>query len=556
MTDNLKPRSDTRKLMTLATCLGLPSMMRPVLFFAAIACAAVTTATSCSPATANANGNANGNAVVRQADAAGNEDAAKFDTGSKVRGRPTTFKNPGLIEFHRQIDFDQTRYFKNRFAAAKRAGVDLLVVEINSPGGLKIESLEMAAMLRDCDWAYTVALITNEAISGGALISLGCDEIVIAPNASFGDIGEIQFDGDQGAFRLIEPKVESYLSQKARGLATAKGRPADLAEAMIDKDVMVYWNENAPLGPEFKLVRVDAKAKPQAPFELIPETGPERFLTLSGSRAKQLGIAQVLANDRTEMAKVYGVELEQFKVYRRTTTDRVVHILNLPLITGLLVIVGLISLYVELSAPGIGIGGLLAGLCTMLFFWSRFLGGTSGWLEVMLFIAGVIFILVEVFVIPGFGFAGVTGALLLVASFILAGQDFVVPATKAQTDRFVVTLLTLMGSGLTFIVAAFFVTKKMGSLPLLNHLVLDTPSLPDVATNSDGTSAKKVYETHPEIAVGDWGVSDSILRPAGNAIFAGRSFDVVSDGSYVESGQQVKVVRIQGNIITVAKVHE
>ncbi len=478
-----------------------------------------------------------------------NEEAA-----SMVRPRPGSFSKPALIEFHRQIDMDQTRYFKNRFEAAKRSGADLLIVEINSPGGYKNESLEMAGMLRDCDWAYTVALITNEAISGGALISLGCDEIVIAPNASFGDIGEIQFDGDQNAFRLIEPKVESYLSQKARGLAAAKGRPPELAESMVDKDVIVYWNKEAANGPEFKLVRVDAPEKPKAPFELIEETGPERFLTLSGVRAKELGIAQEFAANREEMAKIYGVDLQDFKVFKRTTTDRVVHILNLPLITGLLVIVGLISLYVEFSAPGIGVGGLLAGLCAMLFFWSRFLGGTSGWLEVVLFIAGIVFILVELFVIPGFGFAGITGVLLLIVSFILAGQDFIVPVSKSQTDQFVMTLLTLMGSGFVFMIAAFFVTKRMGSMPFLNRLVLDTPQIP-VEDSKEGNS-KNVFETHPEISIGDWGVSESVLRPAGRAIFSGRSFDVVSDGAYVESGQQVKVIRIQGNIVTVAKIHE
>jgi membrane-bound serine protease (ClpP class) len=175
-------------------------------------------------------------------------------------------------------------------------------------------------------------------------------------------------------------------------------------------------------------------------------------------------------------------------------------------------------------------------------------------LEVVLFIAGIVFILVELFVIPGFGFAGITGVLLLIVSFILAGQDFIVPVSKSQTDQFVMTLLTLMGSGFVFMIAAFFVTKRMGSMPFLNRLVLDTPQIP-VEDSKEGNS-KNVFETHPEISIGDWGVSESVLRPAGRAIFSGRSFDVVSDGAYVESGQQVKVIRIQGNIVTVAKIHE
>jgi len=426
-------------------------------------------------------------------------------------------------------------------------------VEIDSPGGLKIESLEMSRMLRDCKWAYTVALITNEAISGGALIALGTDEIIISPNAKFGDIGEIAFDPDRAAFRLIEPKIESYLSRDARDIAESKGRPPELAEAMVDSDALVYVNNDAE-PPVFKSVRSDAEAMPEAPWKLVEESGPERFLTVSGQRAAELGIAQGAAASREELATEFGFDLRATRVYKRTSTDTVVHILNWPLVTGLLVVIGLIALYVEFSAPGIGIGGLIFGLCTLLFFWSRFLGGTSGWLEVILFVAGLMFIAVEIFVIPGFGIPGLTGILLLLASFILASQDFIVPTTAKQTDRFLFSFLTLIGSSLVFVVAAVFITKKLGRIPLLSGLVLDAPDVEEVV--ADKSTKDATSELHPEVSVGDWGKAESVLRPAGRAIFNGRSFDVVSDGSFVKADEQVKVVQIQGSIITVAKVHD
>ena len=222
-------------------------------------------------------------------------------------------KDPGLIQFHGEINRPLAQYFKNRFNRARRDGIDLLIIEIDSPGGLKIESLQIARALRDCKFAYTVCLISNEAISGGALVSLGCDEIFIDPNAKFGDIGEIGFDTETFAWRLIEPKIESYLSRDARDLAQSKGRPADLAEAMVDKDVLVFAKHkgnvaDAPL--EFKLVRVDADDKPAEPWTLIPETGPERFLTLSGQRAKELGIAQHFAVESRRVGKGIGFQSE------------------------------------------------------------------------------------------------------------------------------------------------------------------------------------------------------------------------------------------------------
>ena len=469
--------------------------------------------------------------------------------------RPTKIDKVVVIEFEGEIDYERDRYFKSRFKQAKATGCDLLIVEIDSPGGLKIESLNMARMIRDCDWAYTVVFIKNEAISGGALMSLGSDEIQISPNAKFGDIGEIGFDVEEFAWRLIEPKIESYLSRDARDLAQSKGRPADLAESMVDKDVVVFTKQDDDGSAEFTLARVDDAKQPQPPWQIIPETGAERFLTLSGQRAKQLGVAQRFAETREEvLASFDGGEESSVTVYKHTTTDTIVHLLNSPFITGLLLVGGLVALYFELTAPGIGVGGLISALCAALFFWSRMSGGTSGWLEVLLFMAGIIFIIMEVFVIPGFGVAGLGGGLLLLSSVILASQDFVIPQTVWEWNHLMVTLITIACSGLIFIVAAFFITRSLGSMPLFNRLVL-TPDGPSVAIDS-GKGKDATSMSQPEIAVGDWGKASSLLRPSGRAIFNGRSYDVVSDGSFVDPDTPLKIVRIQGNIITVAEVME
>jgi len=317
-----------------------------------------------------------------------------------TKPRPNKIGNPAVIEFKGEINHRLTTYFKNRFAQAKKSGVDLLIIEIDSPGGLKTESLEMARMLRDCDWAYTIAIINNEAISGGALVSIGCDEIQIDPNAKFGDSGEINFDTEEWAWRLIEPKIESYLARDARDLAESKGRPPDLAEAMVDKDLLVYHiapndeNETA----KFKSVRVDEVNKPDQPWVLVEESKAERFLTLSGQRTVELRMGQGSSSTRAAIAEEFKFEQKDMRVYRLTSTDSAVYFLNLPLVTGMLVLVGLIAFYFEMSAPGLGIGGLISGLCALLFFWSKFLGGTSGWLEVILFLAGLIFLFTEVFI--------------------------------------------------------------------------------------------------------------------------------------------------------------
>jgi membrane-bound serine protease (ClpP class) len=485
------------------------------------------------------------------------QDEKKGTVPDATKPRPEMVTKPAVIEFKGPIDQKLTAYFNNRFQAARRAGVDLLIIEIDSPGGLKIESLQMARQLRDCKWAYTIALISNEAISGGALVSLGCDEILIEPNGKFGDAGEIGFDPEQWAWRLIEPKIESYLSRDARDLAESKGRSPDLAEAMVDKDVLVYIRPNPDIEngkPQFKSVRSDSKEPIDPTWDLVQETGRERFLTLSGQRAVELGMAQGSESSLDEVADSFDFDVSKIRVYRPTTTDSLVYYLNLPWITVLLVLVGLVALYFELSAPGIGAGGLISGFCVVLFFWSRFLGGTSGWLEVILFAAGLVFLFTEIFVIPGFGIPGIAGIILLFASVILASQTFVLPQNATEWNQTLTSMLIILCAGAGFLVSAVFISKRMGTIPVLNRMVLaPPPESPQPTTTKDG---KPIPPSHPPISVGDWGRADSFLRPAGRAKFAGRSFDVVSDGAYVEPGTQVRVIRIFGNIITVAEVEE
>ncbi len=475
------------------------------------------------------------------------------------QSRPENVSKIAVIEFTGEVTFGMGSYFRNRFRAAEASGCDVLIIELDSPGGLKSESLEMARLIRDCDWAYTVVLVKDQAISGGALMSLGCDELHISPNARFGDIGEIAFDPEQWAFRLIEPKVESYLSRDARDLAESKGRSPALAESMVDKDVLVYVRnrdagdaDDPDNNTKYMTVRSDAEDLPEAPWEAVPEAGAERFLTLNGARAKQLGIAQRFATTLGESVDSFpGGATSAITVYQHQTSDTVAYILNYPIVTGLILVIGLVGLYFEMAAPGTMIGGLIACLCAALFFWSHFAGGTAGWMEVILFVAGLAFLATELFVIPGFGVAGFGGIVLLMASVILASQGFVIPETALDWDQLLTSLIVLVFSGLTFLASAFFITSRMGSLPIFGRLVLSAER-----EGEDVDGPLQAAPARAAVDVGAVGVADSLLRPAGRASFDGRSFDVISDGSFVDAGTPVKVIKVFGNVITVAEVRE
>lgn len=468
--------------------------------------------------------------------------------------RPLPATRAALIRFEGMIDPIHEQYFYRKLDKARTAGVDLVIVEIDSPGGYVDSSLKLAEHLRDLPWATTVAYVPREALSGAAIMALGADEIVLAPEARLGDAGPI-FQGEDALFRHAPEKIRSHLVRQVRDLAERQGRPPALAEAMVDMDLIVYRVTNRDGGQVTFMSdpEIESSENPDQ-WEKGPPVQESRkglFLEVNGTRAVELGLAEATAASREQLAARYGVPPDKLLTLETDWVDTTVMILNSGLITALLLIVGLIALYIEFSAPGISIGGLVSGLCFTLFFWSRFLGGTSGWLEVILFLLGLVFVLVELFVLPGFGIAGVTGLLLILVSIIMASQGFVIPHTDLEMRTTLRSVMILAGSGCASIAAMVVLSRFFGTIPVLNRLALPPPAsaLETPATSERGTSSG----TLGGVQVGDQGMSDSPLRPAGRVCFHGNYADVVAD-SFVESGRPVQVIKISGNRIMVREV--
>jgi membrane-bound serine protease (ClpP class) len=467
-----------------------------------------------------------------------------------------TFSKAVLIRFEGPITSLLEQFIYRKLDIAKDRGADLVIIEIDSPGGYLDASENLADHFRNLDWAHTVAFVPREALSGAAIAALGCHEIVMAPDARLGDAGPIFLDEDF-LFKHAPEKIRSPLKAHVRSLAEARGRPPALAEAMVDMDLVVYRVRNKNSGVEafYSDHDIESSAVPDDWEKLQPvhESREKHFLTVTGRRAVELGLAEGTASNREDIKQRYGIEGE-LVVLMPSGVDTAVTILNVPFVTGLLLLVGLIALYVEFSAPGIGAGGIIAAMCFALFFWSKFLGGTAVWLEVILFLLGVAFLSVEIFVTPGFGFAGITGMVLLVTSLVMAGQDFVIPTTTRELHASLQGLLVIVGAGFAFIIGAFGVSHYFGTVPIVGWLKLE---LPGSTSDADDDTGKPKPTTEPSrfpVGVGDWGVAESPLRPAGKAIFGDAYLDVVADGSFVDKGTQVRVIQISGNRIVVREV--
>jgi membrane-bound serine protease (ClpP class) len=468
-----------------------------------------------------------------------------------------------LMRFEGPIGSMLPQYLSRQLQRARKANADLIVVEIDSPGGELEASFACAELLKTVTWADLVVYVPEQAYSGAAITALGAKTIALAPSAKFGDAGPIFMDKN-AMFRHAPEKIRSALAGRIRELADSTGRPGTLAHAMVDMDWVVYEVKNRVTNKrswmsEEEIQRQDDPGQWEKVAK-VDESRKKYFLTVTGERAVELTLGDFLCDSREQLRKELHLA-DDWIIAEPNWVDQTIIILNTRFVTGLLFVIGIIALFVEFSAPGIGIGGLTSGLCFTLFFWSRFLGGTAGWLEVMLFGLGILFLLMEIFVIPGFGVAGLGGVLLIFASVLMACQTHFVPSTPAEwaeTGKWFVVMSISTG---ICVVGSLSIIYYMGDIPFLRRLALTPPAVDALSLGVARLTAEKGgVELDPRsapstsaegIALGDEGKADSPLRPSGKMSVGDQLVDVVTDGEFVDAGEAVRVVEIQGSRIVV-----
>ncbi len=466
-------------------------------------------------------------------------------------GKPTE-RTAVIIPFHEIIDPLSGALFERKFSAAVESGVDVIILDIHSPGGFTYVTFELMDMVLDAKHVETVAYIEKDAISGAALLALSCDKVIMLPGARMGDAGEIVM-GEDGAYRYTEAKSRSVLAQKVRDTARATGRPVALAEKLVDQDMIVFEATNKKDGSRRFISNKEWESLEDADDwqrgRPVREAGKEMFFTVNGRRAVELGMANSTIDHRDDLAGQLGVG-DPIPVMKRTWIDTFVFLLNTWPATFLLIVIGLIALVIEFSAPGLSIGGLTSLLCFSLFFWSRFLGGTSGWLEVVLFAVGLLFIAAEVFVIPGFGVAGISGIALTLVSLVMASRRFLIPHNAAEMSGLGVDVLTVLGAFVGFLAGLMLLAKYIGEIPGLSRLTLTPPVAID-GVSAAGIADEADLPGWQQISVGDVGTTLSPLRPAGKIQIGPFTIDVVTEGDFIPSESPVRVIEKQGVRIVV-----
>ncbi len=420
--------------------------------------------------------------------------------------------------------------------------VNFICLWIDSPGGALTESRNLANFLDTLDPSQrrTVAYIPGEARGDAALIALACDHIVMHPGAVIGGPGAAPFSPED--VRLTVPAMEDIARKRFRSPA--------LVAAMIDPNLPVFRCTRKSDG----LVDYFAEAE----FEKLPNRGDWRkddevstrgsALRCDGKQAEELGIATTLVNDFAEFKVHYGLEHDP-QLIEPTWATVLIDALNSPGVAWFLLFLGGAALYAELQSPGIGLGGIVAAMCFLLYFWSAYLGGTAGWLEVILFLFGVMCLLLEVFVFPGVAIFGLTGGLLVVVSLVLASQTFVLPHNEYQMAHLRTTLSVVVGAGAAALVAALLMNRLLPHTPMFNRMLLAPPTGEELSHISRREALAEF-----DHLVGTQGTAATPLLPAGKALIGDQLIDVIAAGEFIEKGQTVVVTEAKGNRVLVRGV--
>lgn len=460
------------------------------------------------------------------------------------------------------IDDGLYKSIRRRTQFALDAGVAYLIYEIGTYGGLlqSADDISKYLILDVGKKAHTVAYITTEAISAGAMISVSCRDIIMLENTTIGDCAPIAIGGKlEGVER---EKAESFTRAAFMRAAEANGYPAALLKAMVTMQTKVYRVRNLETGAlEFvedeRLAeepnRYDADSK-----ELI--VNDDEILTLTASQAHDYGIARAQVKDRAGalafLAERDGVRFAaELMVLETNWSEEMVRWLNSPLVMAVLVMIALLGVYIEFNTPGVGLPGLVAVICFVIIIGSKYLVGLANWVEVALFVLGVILLLVEIFVLPGFGIAGFAGiACILVGLFgmlVKNPPDRVPwPQDSIGWNDFTQGVIGMSLGFVGFVIAAWILARYLPRIPYLSGLVL----VPGAA--GQGIKMRVSLTASPEtrtteVQVGHTGKVISTLRPTGKAQFGDAIVDVVAEAEFLDKGTRVRIIEIHGNRVVV-----
>ena len=391
-------------------------------------------------------------------------------------------------------------FLQRSFAEAEEAGAEAVYLDINTPGGFVDVAGKIAKLLDTTD-LEVIAYINDDALSAGAFLALHADEIYMSPRGRIGAAQVIDSSGNAAG-----DKADSAWFADMKNAAKSSNRKVEYALAMAD--------------PEIDLPEYDA--------------GKGKLLTLTASEALEVGYSEGTVASFNKLLELTGYKNAEVISTAETFTEKVARFITNPVVVPILLSIAGLGLVVELYSPGFGVPGTMGIVSLLLFFYGHLVAGLAGYESIILFAIGACLIIAEFFIAGGI--AGVLGAVAVIGSIIMAGGN--------PMNMVISVLIALAIATIGAVIIIKFFGKK---LHLLNKMIL---------MDATDTEAGYVSNINRVELVGKIATTSTPLRPAGTVELQGERIDVVSEGSYIDRGKSVIIVKVEGSRVVVRESEE
>ena len=407
------------------------------------------------------------------------------------------------------------RKVKLAYEQAEEAGANYIIMELNTFGGRVDVADEIRKVILDAE-ATTAVFINNNAASAGALISIAHDSIYMVKGASIGAATVVS--GEDG--QQMPDKYQSYMRSTMRSTAEAKGRDPKIAEAMVDDRVV------------------------------IPGIIDSAYtLTFTTDEAIQYDYCEGYASSLEDVLDNLGVEEHTRIEYEESTMEDVINFLMNPVVSSILMMMIFFGIFFELQTPGVGFPLIAAITGAVLYFAPLYLEGLASYWEIIVFIVGAILLMVEIFAIPGFGIAGISGIILMVGGLILSLIGNVNFDFSFAPDTQILWAVIRVALTMTVLIVLFLVfNERIAKSKAFSRLVLSD----SLSEEAGYTSSVATLNT----LIGAVGLAITDLRPSGKIEIGEERYEASTEGELIEKGTRVKVIRSRGNYLQVRETKD
>jgi membrane-bound serine protease (ClpP class) len=496
--------------------------------------------------------------------AAAIQQAIAVDTPPAVASTSTRASSKAVIVgLDGEIDDFNERTLFQRFDEARRLGADTIILQLNTYGGLVTAGLDISRFLKRQNDLHIICFVDDKAIYAGAMIALACDEIVMQPGSMLGDCAPISLSptgtGMETMGAAERAKAESPILADFDDSARRNGYDPLLVQSMVSVGRIVHWIQNDAGERRFvdqatydKLIHEGWKAVPDV---ADPVDGPETLLTVSADTALKLGLAKAIEASPESLAASRGLTI--LDTFTSSAGEAIISLLSSAAVRGILTTIFLFTLYTSFSHPGHGMPEVICVTTLGLLVGVPLLTGYAQWWEILAIIIGVFLIALEIFVVPGLGFVGISGMMLLLLGLTMTwvGKEpwpGIMPHLQGTWSALRQAIVIVVAGMFCSMLLWFWLQRYLPKLPYFNRLILTTIS-GSIAGMQSATDSTKTVWPPP----GSRGRAITDLRPGGSAAFHDsainntRIIDVISDSGFVAAGADVAVREVRGNHVVV-----